>query len=179
MTTTILNVDATETDLLLRARQSAITFLADTIDKIEGTITLLNNELSNASLELSFEADENNGIIKHLSKPQKTNSFLEIKQQHSIRFKSVSFEKVNTEINFLKGNLTINDRTNTVEFEARIVPIENQNITHKVLFEILGKLNRQDFDLNMNTEIDYKSSSINQFINVTASFVFTATQQLN
>lgn len=174
MTTKILNLDATATDLLLRAKKSVMTFLADNIDDIKGEITLTNNELTHASLELRFEADENNGVIKHLSKPQKTNHFLDIKQKHSIYFKSISFEKVSLEINFLKGYLTINDRTNIVEFEAKIIPMENQDNTDKVLFEMFGKIKRQDFDLNMNNEVEYKSSSANQFINITASFYFTA-----
>lgn len=173
MTTKILNLDTTTTDLLLRAKKSVMTFLADNIEDIKGEITLTNNELTNASLELSFEANENNGVIKHLSQPQKTNRFLEIKQKHTIYFKSFSFEKVNPEINFLKGHLTINDRTNIVELEAKIVPAEHQNNTDKVLFEIFGKIKRQDFDLNMNNEVEYKSSSANQFINITASFYFT------
>jgi len=49
----------------------------------------------------------------------------------------------------------------------------------KVLVEFSGKINRQDFDLNMNTEVDYKGTNSNQFIDLVANFVFTTAQQLN
>lgn len=179
MTATFLSVNADKSDLLLRARLSVLTFLANSIEKLEATMTINNNEMIDASLELLFDADKDTGTIKHLSEPQKTNSFLEINQQHFIRFKSISFEKVNTEINFLKGNLTINDITKTIELDVRIVSMEMQSNLPKVLVEFSGKINRQDFDLNMNTEVDYKGSNSNQFIDLIANFVFTTAQQLN
>ena len=98
MTATFLSVNADESDLLLRARLSVLTFLANSIEKLEATMTINNNEMIDASLELLFDADKDTWTIKHLSEPQKTNSFLEINQQHYIRFKSISFEKVNTDI---------------------------------------------------------------------------------
>jgi polyisoprenoid-binding protein YceI len=175
MTATLLNVNADESDLSLRARHSIITFLANSIDKLEGSMTIRGNELTDASLELLFEADKDTGTIKHLSQLQKTNNFLEINQQHNVCFKSISFEKINSEINFLRGNLTINHITKSIELEVRIASIENENDSKKALVEIAGKINRQDFDLNMNTELNYKSSKTNQFINVTANIAFTTT----
>jgi polyisoprenoid-binding protein YceI len=175
MTATLLNVKAEESDVSLRARHSIITFLANSIDKLEGSMTIDNNELTDASLELLFEADKDTGTIKHLSKLQKTNNFLEIYQQHNVGFKSISFEKVNSEINFLRGNLTINDISRLIELEVKIVSMENENDSQKALVEISGKINRHDFDLNMNTEVNNKSSNSNQFITVTANIAFVTT----
>lgn len=79
----------------------------------------------------------------------------------------------------MKGNLTINDITKTIELDVRIVSMEMQSDLPKVLVEFSGKINRQDFDLNMNTEVDYKGSNSNQFIDLVANFVFTTAQQLN
>ena len=75
MTATFLSVNADESDLLLRARLSVLTFLANSIEKLEATMTINNNEMIDASLELLFDADKDTGTIKHLSEPQKTNSF--------------------------------------------------------------------------------------------------------
>jgi hypothetical protein len=49
MTATFLSVNADESDLLLRARLSVLTFLANSIEKLESTLTINNIEMIEAS----------------------------------------------------------------------------------------------------------------------------------
>ena len=89
-------------------------------------------------------------------------------------FKSISYEKINDDINFVKGYLTINNITKIVELDAKIVALESTSRPSKVLVEIIGEINRQDFGLYSNSNIENNGLLVGYNLNLTANLEFTA-----
>ncbi|WP_395065100.1 YceI family protein [Flavobacterium sp.] len=89
-----------------------------------------------------------------------------------VTFKSTSFEKINKDINFVKGNLTINNITKVIELDAKIVELESNTTSSKVLIEILGEIKRQDFGLYSNSNLENNGLLIGSNINITANLEF-------
>ena len=90
-----------------------------------------------------------------------------------VAFKSISYEKINNDINFVKGYLTINNITRGVELDAKIVELENTSNSSKVLVEIIGEINRQDFGLFSNSNLQNNGLLVGYNLNVTANLEFT------
>jgi polyisoprenoid-binding protein YceI len=88
-------------------------------------------------------------------------------------FKSISYEKINDNINFVKGYLTINNITKVVELDAKIVELENTNTSSKVLVEIIGEINRLDFGLFANSNLQNNGLLMGYNLNLTANLEFT------
>lgn len=93
-------------------------------------------------------------------------------QNPIISFKSTSFEKVNANINFIKGYLTINNVTKIVEFDAVLIDLETYNGTSKAIFEVVGKINRKDFGLFYNLFSESNGIMIGQEITINANLEF-------
>ena len=98
--------------------------------------------------------------------------FINSNQYPLVTFKSTSFEKVNNDINFVKGNLTINNITKVVELDAKIAALESNNQSSKVLLEIIGEINRKDFGLYSNSNQESNGLLIGSNINITANLEF-------
>ena len=82
-------------------------------------------------------------------------------------------EKINDTINFVKGYLTINNITKIVELDAKIVELENTSNASKVLVEIIGEINRQDFGLFSNSNLENNGLLVGYNLNLTANLEFT------
>jgi polyisoprenoid-binding protein YceI len=76
-----------------------------TVNKFKGSIDIDDNQIKDATIE--FTLDVNNTDNKFIDTHMKLNDLFDIHNYPSISFKSTSFEKVNSDINFLKGHLTI------------------------------------------------------------------------
>ncbi len=81
----------------------------------------------------------------------KLNDLFDIQNYPIISFKSTSFQKVNSDINFLKGHLTIKNITKIIELDAAFLGINNYDGINKAAFEVVGLINRKDFGLTYNT----------------------------
>jgi polyisoprenoid-binding protein YceI len=178
MSTTKWFINSNQSDFLIRARHSIIAYLASSINKFNGSIVVLNNELVDASIEFILDVNKKEGKLEHIDSHLKLNDLFDAEQHPTVSFKSTSFEKINSDINFLKGQLTVNNITKTVELDAKITQIENQNGFSKVLFEIFGNINRHDFGLFSNFNIENSGLLVGSKISLTANLEFT-TNRLN
>jgi polyisoprenoid-binding protein YceI len=101
------------------------------------------------------------------------NDFLDINEYPIISFKSTSFQKVNNNINFLKGNLTIKNITKVVELDTEFLGYNGTNENRKATFEITGEINRKDFGLAFNSYNQTGGLSVGQDIKLIANLEFT------
>jgi polyisoprenoid-binding protein YceI len=141
-------IDPSQSDVLIKMRHSLIAYLTGTMNKFDGHIDIENNEIADASIEFSLDVNTKETRTGQKDKSLKMNHLFDVKEYTLIQFKSTSFEKINRNINFLKGNLTIKNITRSVELDAQFIGINNYDGDQKAAFEVSGKINRNDFGLN-------------------------------
>ena len=167
------NIDSNQSDVQIKMRDSIIAYLDGSINTFGGYIDIENNEIEDASIE--FFLDVNNKVAKLEQKDAhlKMNDLFDIHEYPMISFKSTSFQKINKNINFLKGNLTIKNITKMVELDAEFIGINAYSGNKKAGFEITGKINRQDFGLNYNSFSQTSGLALGQDIKLIANLEFT------
>ncbi len=139
-------IDSDQSDVLIKMKDSTITYLGGETNHFDGYVSLEEDQLEDASLEFFLDSNTFTSQKKTTSPHIKNNTTS--KKKPLIRFKSTSFQKFKNNINFLKGYLTIKDVTKMVELDAEFIGINNYNGSKKAAFEIKGDINRNDFGLD-------------------------------
>ena len=139
-------IDSDQSDVLIKMKDSTITYLGGEINHFDGFVSLEEDQIEDASLE--FFLDSNTFTSQKSAAPSQIKNNMASKKKPFIRFKSTSFQKFKNDINFLKGYLTIKDVTKMVELDAEFIGINNYNGSKKAAFEIKGDINRNDFGLD-------------------------------
>ena len=171
--TTTWTIDSTQSDVLIKIRHSILAYLAGTINKFKGHIDIQDNEIEDASIEFTLDVNNTDTKLEQIDTHLKLNDFFDINEYPIISFKSTSFQKVNRNINFLKGNLTIQNITKVVELDAEFIGINEYNGDQNAAFEITGEINRKDFGLTFNSFNQTGGIAIGQNIKLIANLEFT------
>ncbi|NHM03033.1 YceI family protein [Flavobacterium difficile] len=174
MTTTTWNLNPNQSDFMVRAKKSIIAYMDSSFHQLTSSIDIVNNQLTHANLEFVLDVNKKEGKMEHIEKQLKSNGFMNLNQFPLVVFKSISYEKINENINFVKGYLTINNITKVVELDAKITNSEFTNTSSKVLVEIFGEINRQDFGLISNCDEENNGILAGYNLNVTANLEFTS-----
>ncbi len=143
-------IDAAQSEVLLKSRKNTIGYLDSNNNTFEGHVDFNGSEVENASIAFSMGMHDLKTIDEMDSKFVELIDLFNMTEIPVMRFQSTSFEKINKNINFFKGNLTINDITRVVEFQAEYIDTDLLNGNKKVAFEITGNINRQDFGIKQN-----------------------------
>ena len=167
-------IDSSQSDVLIKMRNSIIAYLAGTINKFDGHIDIDNNEIADASIQFSLDVNNKDTKLEQIDSHLKMNDLFDVNEYPIISFKSTSFEKINKNINFLKGNLTIKNITRPIELDAEFMGINAYDGDAKAAFEITGKINRKDFGLTYNSFNQNGGLALGQDIKLIANLEFTA-----
>lgn len=173
MTNAKWNLNVNQSDFMVRAKNSIIAYLDSSFNELSSSIDIVNNQLTNANLEFVLDVNKKEGKLEHIDSNLKLRDYMNINEYPLVVFKSISYEKINDDINFVKGYLTINNVTKIVELDAKIVELENSTTSSKVLVEIIGEINRQDFGLFSNSNLENNGLLVGYNLNVTANLEFT------
>lgn len=146
--TTKWTIDSDQSDVLIKMKDSTITYLGGETNHFDGFVSLDEDQIEDASVEFSLDSNTFSSQKRDVALQNKNN--VESTKKPLIRFKSTSFQKIKNNINFLKGYLTIKDVTKMVELDAEFIGINNYNGSKKAAFEIKGNINRRDFGLDKN-----------------------------
>ncbi|OCB74316.1 YceI family protein [Flavobacterium crassostreae] len=144
-------IDPIQSDVLIKARHSVVAYISGSLNKFSGYIDVQDNQVQDASIEFILDIKNQAIALENVDGPMLSNDYLDTDGFPFVSFKSLSFQKINPHINFLKGALTINNTTKIVELEAELLDIKTCNGSQKALFEITGKINRKDFQLTTNS----------------------------
>ena len=169
---TTWTIDSSQSNVLIKMRHSIIAYLAGTINNFDGHIDIEDNEIKDASIEFSLDVNSKFGKLEQIDNHLKMHNLFDVNQHPFIQFKSTSYEKINKNINFLKGNLTIKNITRFVELDAEFIGINNYNGDRKVTFEVTGKINRKDFGLTYDTFNHTSGLALGQDIKLIANLEF-------
>jgi polyisoprenoid-binding protein YceI len=173
MINTKWNLNVNQSDFMVRAKNSIIAYMDSSFNQLSSSIDIVNNQLTNANLEFVLDVNKKEGKIEHIESNLKLRDYMNLSEYPLVEFKSISYEKINDNINFVKGYLTINNITKVVELDAKIVELENTNDSSKVLIEIIGEINRQDFGLFSNSNLQNNGLLVGYNLNLTANLEFT------
>lgn len=166
-------IDSNESDVIIKSRHSLIGYLPGNTNNIKGHVAIQNNEVEDASIEFSLNVNNKKNISIEKNKEIKLTDLFEEDETPLIQFKSTSFQKINKNINFLKGFLTIKNITKVVEFDTEFIGFNNYNGVEKASFEITGNINRKDFGLNYNIFSQNRNAPISKDIKLIANLEFT------
>lgn len=169
---TTWTIDSSQSDVLIKMRHSIIAYLAGNNNKFDGHIDIEDNEIKDASLEFLLDVNNKFGKLEQIDTHVKMNDLFDVNQYPVIQFKSTSYEKINKNINFLKGNLTIKNITRSVELDAEFIGINDYNGDRKAAFEVTGKINRKDFGLTYNAFNEANGLALGQDIKLIANLEF-------
>ena len=164
-----LQLNHSESDFLINVRKKINSYLKNKVKKSSGFLILKDNKIENVSLEFELEISKGNSIKKNGSLiNQISNS-----SENIIIFKSISFQNINPNINFIKGYLTINNITKIVELEAYAKISKEENEKYKVIYELVGEINKSDFNIGINEKVRINGKAIGKQINIEGNFEFT------
>lgn len=166
-------IDSNQSDVLIKMRHSIIAYLAGNINKFNGYLDIENNEIKDASVEFSLDVNNKDSKLEQIDTHLKMNDLFDVNEYPIISFKSTSFEKAATNINFLKGNLTIKNITKPVELDAEFIGINAYNGDQKAAFEVTGNISRKDFGLTFNSFHQTGGLALGQDIKLIANLEFT------
>lgn len=165
-------IDSSQSDVMIKMRHSLIAYLAGNINKFNGYIDIENNQIEDASIEFSLDVNNKDTKLEQMDTHLKMNTLFDVQEYPIISFKSTFYEKINKNINFLKGNLTIKNITKVVELDAQFIGINAYNGDQKAAFEITGKINPKDFGLTFNSFNHTSSLALGQNIKLIANLEF-------
>ncbi|MEO8253899.1 MAG: YceI family protein [Flavobacterium sp.] len=167
------NVNSNQSDVLIRMRHSIIAYLGGTFDNFEGYADFNDNQIENATLAFSLDVKNRESKLEQFSNYLKLNDFFDVNQYPIISFKSTSFQKINKNINFLKGDLTIRNVTKAVELDVELIESDYLDGQKKVTFELTADINRKDFGLALNSFNTNNGLSTGQDIKLVANIEFS------
>lgn len=157
MYTTHWIIDTAASDVLIKPLRRTRRYVNSTITSTEGSIQIADNALIDAQIEFVLDLS-----------PKQTPIY-----SPKISFKSISFQKINAHINFIKGVLTMNKVSKIVEMEAVLTSLTQENGVNKAGFEINGILTKKEFGWNDHEPMMIDGFPLGQHINLTAHLEFT------
>ena len=172
--TTTWTVDSNHSDVLLKMRHSIIAYMAGAVHQFQGSIDITDNQIKDASIEFTLDVKKTDHKVELSDTNIILNDLFDIHEYPIISFKSTSFQKVNSDINFLKGNLTIKNITRVIELDAAFLGFNNYDGVNKAAFEVIAQINRKDFGLTYNTFARTGGIAVGQYVKLIANLEFTA-----
>ncbi|TRX33473.1 YceI family protein [Flavobacterium sp. ZT3R18] len=166
-------IDSNESDVLIKSRHSLIDYMSGTKNNFKGHVAIQNDEVEDASIEFSLNVNDKGINSTQKNKDLKLIDFFDKNESPVIEFRSTSFQKINKNINFLKGFLTIKNITKVVELDTEFIGFNNYNGVQKASFEITGNINRKDFGLNYNMLSQNGGFAVGKDIRLIANLEFT------
>ncbi len=166
-------IDSNQSDVLIKSRHSLIHYMSGTKNEFKGRVAIQDNELEDASIEFLLNVNDKECKSVQTNKDLKLLDFFNENESQVIQFKSTSFQKINKNINFLKGFLTIKNITKVIELDAEFIGINTHNGVSKASFEVTGNINRNDFGLNYNMLSKNRGFGAGKDIKLIANLEFT------
>ncbi|HWR94171.1 MAG TPA: YceI family protein [Flavobacterium sp.] len=179
MTATNWTINTNQSDVLLKTKRHENKYLVSNYSAFDGSIAIKDDMLEDASVAFLLAVNPNIQDSKNYKDISVWDKVLKSEQPLTISFKSTSFQKINSNINFIKGYLTINNITKVVELDAVLTELKTNNGESKAVFEIFGDINRKEFELTNSNQKNLDFLNIGGKINLTANLEFTNTTIIN
>ena len=162
-----LELDQNQSNFFIKVRKNLASYLKNKIQHSSGFVLVRNQKVENVSLQFDLVIEAENKIKYTDSK-----GFLKLRKNSSIHFQSVSYQRINDNISFIKGYVTINNITKMVELEAYVKTEKIRNGKSKVIFDVVGEINKKDFGLGVDEQVTINGFAFGKNINIEGNFEF-------
>ena len=166
-------INSKQSDVLIRMKHSIIAYLEGSFNSFQGYANFNNNEIEDATIAFSLDVKNRESKLEQFSNYLKLNDFFDVNQYPTISFKSTSFQKINKNINFLKGDLTIKNITKSVELDVELIENDYSDGEKELAFELTAAINRKDFGLIPTSFLGQKNTPKVQDIKIVANVAFS------
>lgn len=162
-----LKLNKDQSYFLIKIRKNIDSYLKNRIENASGFAVVQNDTVTDISLQFDLILEDDNKITRldaqGISKRRK---------ETFLQFKSISYERINDDLSFLKVSVTLNDVTKIVELEAFVKTEINQTGQSKVVFEIVTEIDKKDFGLGVDEQISINGLAFGKNINAEGNFEF-------
>jgi polyisoprenoid-binding protein YceI len=163
-------IDPMHSEIEFKIKHLMISNVTGTFKKFNGTVTKKSDDFENADIQFSMDANSISTNQEMRDKHLKTAEFFDTEKYPQINFKSTSFKKVKDNNYALIGNLTIKDKTKSIEIKANFGGIaKDAQGNLKAGFEVTGTINRKDFGLISNSLTDTGGMVLGEEIKLAAN----------
>lgn len=160
MTANNLLFDKDQSNVLIKIRRSVNRYLKTNIKESNGFLSVSNDQIEDLQLDFILEIVSNNF------------NFIKSEETSQISFKSISFQKINQTMSFIKGYLTINNVIKVVELEVSLVSTGDEGTNGNAFIEITGIINKKDFGWTLQEYKNWGDFPLSQNVNLVANLDF-------
>ncbi len=148
MASTYWHVDPLHSTIQFSVQHLLISTVNGTFDSFHGTMEWLGgHDLSDLKVYFEVDTDSIDTHVADRDEHLKSVDFFDAVRFPTLKFESTSLEK-QADHYILRGDLTIKDRTESIEFEVRFGGIAYDTVGKKRAgFEVKGSVNRKKFGL--------------------------------
>jgi polyisoprenoid-binding protein YceI len=161
-----LELDQNQSNFFIKVRKNLASYLKNKIQHSSGFAVVANNKVENISLKFKLEVDDDS------LKRKDRKGFLKGRKKSFVQFESISYQRINDNISFIKGYVTINEITKIIELEAYVRTEKPTKGKSKVVFDVLGEINKKDFNLGVDEQVTVNGIAFGRNINIEGNFEF-------
>lgn len=163
-----LNLNADQSYFLIKIRKNLDSYLKNKIENSEGFVVINNDRVANVSLQFDLILEDDSKITRVDSKGNSKR-----RKETFLQLKSISFEKINEEISFLKVAVTLNEITKIIELETAIQLEKHPTGKHKVIVDVVAEIDKKDFGLGVDEKLSINGLGFSKKINAEGKFEFS------
>lgn len=160
MTANKLLFDRDHSNVLIKIRRSVNRYLKTNIKSSSGFLSVSNNQIEDLQLDFVLEIVSNNF------------NFVKSEGMSQVSFQSISFQKINQTLSFIKGYLSINNVVKVVELEVSLFSSDDDGVNGNAFVEITGVINKKDFGWNLQEYKSWGDFPLSQNVNLVANLDF-------
>lgn len=155
METTKWGLDPMHSEINFKVKHMMIANVTGGFTKFDVTAQTIGNDFSTARINFKTDVNSINTNNEQRDGHLKSADFFDAETYPEINFESTGLEKKNDEEFILNGNLTIKDITKPVKLNVNFGGIGTDPYGNtKAGFTIDGKINRKDFGLTWNANLE-------------------------
>ncbi|MEI6507120.1 MAG: YceI family protein [Bacteroidota bacterium] len=161
------SIDASHSEIGFKVRHLVVTNVSGKFNKFDGSIEAINDNFNDAKISFTADVNSINTGDEARDGHLKSDDFFKAEQFPTISFKSTSVQHVSGNDYKIVGDFTMRDVTKTIELSAEYggIMVDPWGNT-KSGFEVIGKINRSDFNLKWNVMTEVGGAVVSDEIKI-------------
>lgn len=144
-------IDPYHSEISFKVKHLVISTVTGKFEKFEGMLLSNGDDFSDSQVEFSADTDSINTGVGDRDGHLKSADFFDAANHPKLTFKSTSFKKISGDEFVMSGDITIRGTSRPIDLKVEFGGIMKDPYGNiKAGFELSGKLNRKDFNLNWN-----------------------------
>ena len=164
-------LDPSHSELGFKVKHLMISNVKGYFSNFEGTIN--GSNFDKAPIQVKIDPSSISTNSDDRDKHLKSADFFDVENFGTMTFESTSLEKVNDEAYKLRGNLTIKNISKEIVLDVEYGGVNKDPWgNEKMAFEVNGKINRKDWNLNWNAALETGGVLVGDEVKINAEVQF-------